>query len=46
VDQLRSIDKKRIRRSYGCVSPSELQAIALGLCLFLGLDADEGGSGS
>jgi mRNA interferase MazF len=46
VDQLRSIDKQRIRRRYGCVSPSELQAIDLGLCLFLGLDADQSNSGS
>jgi mRNA-degrading endonuclease toxin of MazEF toxin-antitoxin module len=46
VDQLRSIDKPRIRRRYGRVSPSELQAIDLGLCLFLGLDADQSSSGS
>ena len=39
VDQLRSIDKKRIRRRYGCVSAFELEAIDAGLCLFLGLDS-------
>lgn len=38
VDQLRSIDKQRIRRRYGCVSTAELEAIDSGLCLYLGLE--------
>ena len=37
IDHLRSIDKRRIRRVYGQLSPSELAAIDLGLELFLGL---------
>jgi len=41
VDQLRSINKQRIRRRYGCVSQAEMEAIDAGLCLFLGLDAEE-----
>lgn len=40
VDQLRSIDKRRIRRRYGCVSPAELAAIDAGLCLYLGLEPE------
>ena len=40
VDQLRSIDKQRIRRRYGQVSTSELEAIDNGLCLYLGLDPE------
>jgi mRNA interferase MazF len=39
VDQLRSIDKRRIRRRYGRVAPVELAAIDEGLTLFLGLGA-------
>ncbi|MEB3331288.1 MAG: type II toxin-antitoxin system PemK/MazF family toxin [Synechococcaceae cyanobacterium] len=38
VDQVRSIDKKRIRRRYGQVSAAELEAIDTGLCLDLGLE--------
>ena len=38
VDQLRSIDKQRIRKRYGQVSPQELEAIDSGLCLYLGLE--------
>ena len=38
VDQVRSIDKQRIRRRYGQVSAAELEAINKGLCLYLGLD--------
>jgi len=38
VDQLRSVDKRRIRRMFGRVSPLELAAIDQGLGLFLGLD--------
>lgn len=39
VGQVRSIDKQRIRLRYGQVSEAELQAIDMGLCLYLGLDA-------
>jgi mRNA interferase MazF len=37
VDHIRSIDKRRIRRMFGQVSPSELANIDQGLELFLGL---------
>jgi len=37
VDQVRSIDKQRIRRRYGQVSAAELEAIDRGLCMYLGL---------
>lgn len=37
VDHLRSIDKRRIRRIFGQVSPGELASIDQGLELFLGL---------
>ena len=37
VDHVRSIDKRRIRRMFGQVSPSELANIDQGLELFLGL---------
>ena len=37
VDHLRSIDKRRIRRIFGQVSPNELTSIDQGLELFLGL---------
>ena len=37
VDHVRSIDKRRIRRIFGQVSPSELTSIDQGLELFLGL---------
>jgi len=40
VDQLRSIDKRRIRRVFGSVSKHELEAIDQGLELFLGLTRD------
>lgn len=40
VDQLRSIDKHRVRRRYGSVSPAELVAIDAGLCLYLGLEPE------
>ena len=36
VDHIRSIDKRRIRRMFGQVSPSELASIDQGLELFLG----------
>ena len=41
VDQLRCINKQRIRRRYGCVSQAEIEAIDAGLCLFLGLEPRE-----
>jgi mRNA interferase MazF len=37
VDQLRSVDKRRIRRVFGRVSGAELRAIDDGAALFLGL---------
>jgi mRNA interferase MazF len=37
VDQVRSVDKRRITRAYGQVDEGELQAIEEGLRLFLGL---------
>lgn len=37
VDHLRSIDKRRIRRIFGQVSPTELASVDQGLELFLGL---------
>ena len=40
VDQVRSIDKQRIRRRYGQVSAAELEAINKGLCLYLGLEPE------
>lgn len=40
VDQVRSIDKQRIRQRFGQVSTAELEAIDAGLCLYLGLDPE------
>lgn len=37
IDHLRAVDKRRIRRIFGTVSASELDAIDQGLELFLGL---------
>lgn len=37
VDHVRSIDKRRIRRIFGTVSPTELAQLDQGLELFLGL---------
>ncbi|MEN9799839.1 MAG: hypothetical protein RL653_3536 [Pseudomonadota bacterium] len=39
VDQLRSVDKRRIRRVFGRVSAEEMSAIDQGLQLYLGLDS-------
>ena len=39
IDQVRSIDKRRIRRVFGQVKGNELNAIDQGLELFLGLGA-------
>jgi mRNA interferase MazF len=41
VDQLRSIDKQRIRKRYGQVSPQKLESIDSGLCLYLGLEPSQ-----
>ena len=38
VDQLRSVDKRRVRRVYGRVPRTELEAIDDGLSLFFGLE--------
>lgn len=40
VDQLRSIDKRRIRRVFGRIAKAELAALDQGLALFLGLTAE------
>jgi mRNA interferase MazF len=37
VDQLRSVDKRRVRRVFGRTAPEEMDAIDEGLALFLGL---------
>jgi mRNA interferase MazF len=37
IDHLRSIDKRRVRRVFGRISPDELAAVDQGLELFLGL---------
>jgi mRNA interferase MazF len=39
VDHLRSVDKRRVRRVFGVVSPDEADALDEGLALFLGLGA-------
>lgn len=41
TDHVRSIDKRRIRRTYGQVSAAELASIDQGLELFLGLNHAE-----
>ncbi len=38
VDQLRSVDKRRVLRVFGRISPTELAAVDEGLILYLGLD--------
>ena len=40
VDQLRSVDKRRIQRVYGRITPAELEAVDDGLRLYLGLTAE------
>lgn len=37
IDQLRSIDKRRVRRIFGAIDAGEMAAIDNGLRLFLGL---------
>jgi mRNA interferase MazF len=44
IDQLRSIDKRRIRRLFGTISEVELSSVDTGLELFLGLGPGELGS--
>jgi mRNA interferase MazF len=44
VDQLRSIDKQRIRKHYGQLTDNELGAIDAGLRLYLGLEPNLPGS--
>lgn len=41
IDQLRSIDKRRIRRVFGRISGEELSSLDQGLELFLGLSGEE-----
>ncbi len=38
VDQVRSVDKRRVLRAFGVLKPDELRSINEGLRLFLGLD--------
>jgi mRNA interferase MazF len=38
IDQLRAVDKRRVIRVFGVVSPDEMAAIDEGLRLFLGLE--------
>ena len=38
VDQLRSVDKTRVRHVFGRIAPEEVHAIDVGLSLYLGLD--------
>jgi mRNA interferase MazF len=40
VDHLRSVDKRRIRRVFGCIAKDELAALDQGLELFLGLTSE------
>ena len=42
VDQVRSVDKRRIRGIGRSIAPTEMEAIDAGLCLFLGLKAGDG----
>ena len=37
IDQLRTVDKRRVLRLFGVISPTELAAIDDGMRLFLGL---------
>lgn len=40
IDHLRSIDKRRIRRVFGCITRNELAALDQGMELFLGLTSE------
>lgn len=44
IDHVRSVDKRRIRRSYGRISATGMAAIDEGLTLFLGLTRGRGPS--
>ena len=46
IDQLRSIDKRRVRRLFGDLTQEEMAAIDEGLAIFLGLGARLHGSGA
>ena len=37
IDQVRTVDKRRVRKAFGRIEPEELDAIDDGLRLFLGL---------
>lgn len=39
VDQVRSVDKRRVRRVFGRIGADEMKAVDYGLRLFLGLDS-------
>ena len=43
VDQLRSIDKRRLLRVFGRITPAEMGAIETGVCLYLGIEPRPGG---
>jgi len=45
IDQLRSIDKRRVRRVFGRITSAELEPMDAGLCLYLGLEAPPGPTG-
>jgi mRNA interferase MazF len=38
ADQLRSVDKRRVRRAFGKITATELDAVEAGICLFLGIE--------
>ena len=42
LDQVRSVDKRRVRSVFGQISPDELRAVDEGLSLFLGLPLPSG----
>jgi mRNA interferase MazF len=47
IDQLRSVDKRRVRRVFGTLAREEMAAIDEGLAVFLGLgDRFQGGNAS
>lgn len=46
IDQLRSIDKRRVRRVYGELAAAEIAAIDEGLMVFLGLAGPSHGGAS
>ena len=39
IDHVRSIDKRRVQRAFGSLTPHELASIDEGLAVFLGIDA-------